>query len=174
MNNVKVLLHTCCAPCLIGSLIYIGDNIDMAFYWYNPNIHPQSEYIKRKEALEEYSRQIGIDVIYKDEYGLREFVTNVVNDMENRCEYCYRVRLEETAKCAKENGFWAFSTTLLISPFQKQDMIRKIGEEIAQKYEIKFAYVDFRGGFRKGHNKARELGLYKQKYCGCIFSEERV
>lgn len=93
--------------------------------------------------------------------------------MQNRCtNYCYRVRLEQTAKYAKENGYDAFSTTLLVSIYQNHDEIKKIGEELANIYGIKFLYRDFRVGFRQGQAKARELGLYMQKYCGCIFSEE--
>lgn len=93
--------------------------------------------------------------------------------LQNRCtNYCYRTRLEKTAQYAKENGYDSFSTTLLVSPYQKHDDIKRIGEELAEKYGLEFHYVDFRAGYREGQAKARELGLYMQKYCGCIFSEE--
>lgn len=98
----------------------------------------------------------------------------MVNDLENRCvKYCYRVRLEQTAKYAKENGYDTFSTTLLISPYQNHEALKKIGNEMAQKYNLTFLYRDFRPGFREGQAEARELGLYMQKYCGCVFSEEQ-
>ena len=104
---------------------------------------------------------------------MREFCKNVIDDLENRCvKYCYRVRLEQTAKYAKEHGYDTFSTTLLISPYQNHEALKQIGEEMAQKYNLKFLYRDFRPGFREGQAEARELGLYMQKYCGCVFSEE--
>ena len=86
--------------------------------------------------------------------------------------YCYYVRLEQTAKYAKENGYTAFSTTLLVSPYQNHDALVEVAKMMAKKYDIEFLYRDFRVGFREGQAKARELGLYMQKYCGCIFSEE--
>ena len=103
-----------------------------------------------------------------------EFCKNVVDDLENRCvKYCYRVRLEQTARYAKEHGYDTFSTTLLISPYQNHNALKKIGEEMAEKYGLNFLYRDFRPGFREGQAEARELGLYMQKYCGCVFSEEQ-
>ena len=96
-----------------------------------------------------------------------------MDDLENRCvKYCYRVRLEQTARYAKEHGYDTFSTTLLISPYQNHKALKKIGEEMAEKYGLNFLYRDFRPGFREGQAEARELGLYMQKYCGCVFSEE--
>ena len=93
--------------------------------------------------------------------------------MDTRCQdYCYPVRLEQTAKYAKENGFDTISTSLLVSPYQKHEILANIAEQIAKKYDLQFLYRDFRVGFREGQAKARELGLYMQKYCGCIFSEE--
>ena len=98
---------------------------------------------------------------------------NTIGSLETRCQdYCYPVRLEQTAKYAKENGYEAFSTTLLVSPYQKHEELKNIGEQIAKKYGLQFLYRDFRTGFREGQAKARELGMYMQKYCGCIFSEE--
>jgi len=148
-------------------------NVEPTLYWYNPNIHPYTEYKNRKETLEKYAEMIGIKAIFQDEYGLKEFIKNTVNDIENRCvNYCYRIRLESTVKYAKENGYDAFSTTLLVSIYQKHDEIKKIAEELSKKYGIKFFYHDFRDGYREGQAKARELGLYMQKYCGCVYSEE--
>ena len=96
-----------------------------------------------------------------------------MDDLENRCvKYCYRVRFEQTARYAKEHGYDTFSTTLLISPYQNHNALKKIGEEMAEKYGLNFLYRDFRPGFREGQAEARELGLYMQKYCGCVFSEE--
>lgn len=171
---MKLLLHTCCAPCSVYCIEELRtEKIEPTVYWYNPNIHPYKEYEARRECLKEYTKLINIQAIFEEEYGLKEFCKNTISDLGNRCSnYCYRVRLEQTAKYAKENGYDSFSTTLLVSPYQKHEILKQIGEEIAKKYGIDFVYRDFRIGFREGQNKARELGLYMQKYCGCIFSEE--
>lgn len=171
---MKLLLHTCCAPCSVYCIESLrSENIEPNLYWYNPNIHPYIEYKTRRDTLKEYSKMINVETIFQEEYGLREFCKNVINDLQNRCSnYCYRVRLEQTAKYAKENGYDAFSTTLLVSPYQNHDELKRIGEELAKEYNLKFLYRDFRVGFREGQSKARELGLYMQKYCGCVFSEE--
>jgi predicted adenine nucleotide alpha hydrolase (AANH) superfamily ATPase len=168
---MKLLLHICCAPCSIECINNLNE-YDVTGFWYNPNIHPYTEYQNRLNTLKEYSKLINLDVIYNDEYGLREFTKNVIDRLDNRCEYCYTSRLEQCAKYAKENGFDAFSTTLLISPYQKHDLLKQVGEELEKKYNIKFIYKDFREYFYEGRKKAKELNLYMQKYCGCIFSEE--
>ena len=171
---MKLLLHTCCAPCSIYVVKYLrNDNIEPDLYWYNPNIHPYTEYIKRKETLEKYSEMINIKTIFEDEYGLQSFIKNTSDDIEQRCiNYCYKTRLEKTVKYAKENNYDAFSTTLLSSIYQKHEEIKRIAEELSKEYKIDFLYHDFREGFREGQNEARKLQLYMQKYCGCIFSEE--
>lgn len=173
-NKMKLLLHTCCAPCSVYCIEKLrSEGIEPTVYWYNPNIHPYMEYKARRDCLKEYTKSINVEAIFHENYGLDEFCKNVVCDLKNRCiNYCYRVRLEETVKYAKEKGYDAFSTTLLVSIYQNHDAIKQIAEELAQKYNIEFVYRDFREGFREGQAKARELGLYMQKYCGCIFSEE--
>ena len=171
---MKLLLPTCCAPCSIYCIKSLRqEGFEPTVYWFNPNIHPYMEYKARRDTLKEYTQSIGIDAIFEENYGLKEFCKNVIDDLENRCaKYCYRVRLEQTAKYAKENGYDAFTTTLLVSPYQNHDLLIRVAEEMAEKYRIKFLYRDFRPGFREGQATARELGLYMQKYCGCVFSEE--
>jgi hypothetical protein len=171
---MKLLLHTCCAPCSVYCIKSLRkEGIEPVSFWFNPNIHPYMEYKARRDTLIEYSKTIGLELIINENYGLDEFCKNVINDLDNRCSnYCYRVRLEKTAKYAKENGYDAFSTTLLISQYQNHEALKNIAEEMAKKYEIEFLYRDFRSGFREGQAEARELGLYMQKYCGCVFSEE--
>ena len=171
---MKLLLHTCCAPCSVYCIKSLrNEKIEPTVYWFNPNIHPYIEYKARRDTLKNYTQSIGVNAIFDENYGLREFCKNVVDDLENRCvKYCYRVRLEQTAKYAKENGYDTFSTTLLISPYQNHEALKKIGEEMAEKYGLIFLYRDFRPGFKEGQSEARELGLYMQKYCGCVFSEE--
>ena len=171
---MKLLMHTCCAPCSVYCIDNLREqNIEPTLYWYNPNIHPYKEYQARRDCLKDYANNIGITAIFEEEYGLKEFCKNVIDDLENRCtNYCYKVRLEKTIQYAKQNGYDTFTTTLFVSPYQKHDQLKKICEELAQKYDINFLYIDFRSGFRQGQAKARELGLYMQKYCGCVFSEE--
>lgn len=171
---MKLLLHTCCAPCSVYCIDTLREEgIEPIVYWYNPNIHPYMEYKARRDCLKEYTKSIGIEAIFEEEYGLDDFCKNVVGDLQNRCKnYCYRVRLEQAAKYAKDNGYDAFSTTLLVSIYQNHDAIIEIANEMAEKYGVEFLYRDFRIGFREGQAKARELGLYMQKYCGCVFSEE--
>ena len=171
---MKLLMHTCCAPCSVFCIESLrNEKIEPDLYWFNPNIHPYIEYKTRRDTLIEYSKMINIKLIINENYGLKEFCKNVIGDLENRCvNYCYRVRLEETVRYAKENGYDAFTSTLFVSPYQKHEELKKICEELSKKYNIEFLYRDFRPGFRQGQAKARELGLYMQKYCGCIFSEE--
>ena len=171
---MKVLMHTCCAPCSVYCLKALKEeNLVPDLYWYNPNIHPYTEYKQRKETLIEYANSLNLNLIINDEYGLKEFCRNVSKSIETRCvDYCYRVRLEETVKYAKENGYDAFTSTLFVSIYQNHEFMKQICEELAEKYDIKFLYRDFRIGFREGQNEARSLGMYMQKYCGCIFSEE--
>ncbi len=171
---MKLLMHTCCAPCSVYCIDSLRkENIEPTVYWYNPNIHPYMEYKNRRDCLKEYTKSINVNAIFEEDYGLKEFCKNTISDLENRClNYCYKVRLEQTAKYAKENGYDSISTTLLVSPYQKHDELSNLLERIAKENGLNFVYRDFRVGFREGQNKARELGLYMQKYCGCIFSEE--
>ena len=168
-----ILFHICCAPCAnqcIDSLLEEGLNV--TGYWFNPNIHPFTEYRSRRNTLREYAEQIGMKLIEDDIYGLRPFVQEVAEDISGRCKYCYQVRMDWTAKKAVEQGFDGFSTSLLISPYQNHEGIILAAEEASKKYGVPFIYRDFRPLFQKGQERARELGFYMQKYCGCIFSEE--
>lgn len=169
----EVLMHTCCAPCSISCIeILEENNIEPTLYWYNPNIHPYTEYKNRLDSLWEYSLDIGIELVIKDEYGLEEFTKKAIEDLENKCvNVCYKMRLEETAKAAKELGFQKFTTTLLVSPYQDTEKLIEIGNEIAKRYNLEFLVFDFKERFREGQEKARDLDLYMQKYCGCVFSE---
>ena len=131
-----------------------------------------NEYKKRKKTLIDYTNEIDVKLIIENEYGLREFIDNIYPNFDNRCGVCYNMRLFETAKYAKENGFDAFTTTLLISPYQDHDLMCMIAKAAGKKYDIEFLYRDFRLYFNEGQEKAIALNLYRQNYCGCIFSEE--
>ena len=173
---MKLLMHTCCAPCSVYCIDRLREEgIEPTVYWYNPNIHPYKEYEARRDCLKEYTKSVNVNAIFEEDYGLKEFCKNVIDDLGNRCvNYCYRVRLEKTVQFAKQNGYDTFTSTLFVSPYQKHEELKKVCEELAERYNIKFLYIDFRVGFREGQAKARELGLYMQKYCGCIFSEAQV
>ena len=171
---MKILFHACCGVCSLYPIKKMREEgKDFALYYTNPNIHPYIEYKTRRDCLKDYLKSIKVKGIFKETYGLDEFCKNVVKDIPNRCvNYCYRARLSETVKFAKENGYEFFSTTLLVSPYQKHEELKAVCEELSSAYGVKFLYRDFRVGFREGQKKARELGMYMQKYCGCIFSEE--
>jgi predicted adenine nucleotide alpha hydrolase (AANH) superfamily ATPase len=170
---MKILLHICCANCAIYPLEQIqGKGNEVAGYFFNPNIHPYQEYHKRLEALKQYSEKVQLNVIYREEYLLEEFLRNVSHRVEERCEYCYRVRLEATAKEAKKSGFDLFSTTLLQSTHQNHVLIRETAEKVAKEVEIPFHYEDFRTGWKRGVDVSKAMGLYRQQYCGCIYSEK--
>lgn len=162
---MKLLMHTCCAPCSIYCIETLrNEGIEPTLYWYNPNIHPYKEYEARRDTLKEYSKMININAIFEEDYGLKNFCKNVIDDLDNRCSnYCYKVRLEQTAKYAKEHGYDAITTTLFVSPYQKHEAIKKIASEIAKKYDLEFVYRDFRVGFREGQAKARELRIIYAK-----------
>ena len=167
-------MHTCCAPCSVYCIEKLREEgIEPTVYWYNPNIHPYTEYVARRDCLKEYTNRINVKAIFEDEYGLDGFCKNVVDNLNARCvNYCYPVRLRKTFEYAKANGYDTVTTTLLYSIYQKHDFIKKLMEDLSKEFGIKFLYIDFRKGFWIGHEKAIEQGLYMQKYCGCIFSEE--
>lgn len=173
MDDKKLLMHFCCGPCGVGCMEKLREEgQNFTGFWFNPNIHPFTEYRSRREALRELSVLKGFKMLWRDEYGLRPFIKEVADDIENRCDYCYKVRLEGTAQAAAENGFDAFTTTLLVSPYQDHEKIVYTAQAAAEKFGVEFMYFDFRPYFRDGQAQARELGLYMQKFCGCIFSEE--
>ena len=171
---MKLLLHTCCAPCSIQCVEALnGESISPDLYWFNPNIHPYTEYHSRLGSLCDFAGEKKLSLTVEGEYALRSFINPVETGMTaQRCAFCYRLRLEKTARFALENNYDLFSTTLLISPYQDHELIRQIGEEHAAAHGIKFLYRDFRPFFREGQSKARSAGYYMQKYCGCIYSEE--
>ena len=171
---MKLLLHACCAPCSVYCVDTLRKmNIEPTMFWYNPNIHPYKEYEARRDCLKEYTKMMNLEAVFVDEYGLDGFCKNVVNNLDTRCvDYCYPVRLRKTFEYAKENGYDTVSTTLLYSIYQKHKYIKKYCEQLSKEFRIDFLYIDFRKGFWEGHEKAKELELYMQKYCGCVFSEE--
>ena len=170
---MKILLHSCCAPCANQCIeVLQGDGLEVTAYWYNPNIHPFTEYRARRNCLREYVESINVPLIERNDYGLRPFIREVAPDIAGRCVKCYEIRLYDAARQAAEGGFDSFTSSLFISPYQKHDLMREVAERAAFEYGVKFEYRDFRPYFRAGQERARELGMYIQKYCGCVFSEE--
>lgn len=147
-------------------------NMDVMGFFYRHNIHPFQECQKREETLKHYSDDIGLRVIYQQDYKMEEFLQSVVFREKDRCRYCYHDRLKATARVARKGKFDAFSTTLLYSKFQNHERIIKTGEAIAKKYDVKFFYQDFREGWKFGIEESKRLGMYRQQYCGCIYSEK--
>lgn len=169
---MNILLHSCCGPCAIFPVKVMremGHNVSGFFY--NPNIHPYKEYEKRLLTFQDYAIKSELKTIIKDDYALEDFLRMTTHREDIRCQFCYRMRLNEAARFAKDNNFEAFSTSLLVSPYQKHDLIKEIGQELAEEFQIPFFYHDFRLGYREGVHISREMGLYRQPYCGCIYSE---
>ena len=170
---MKTLLHICCAPCANQPIeVLRTDGFEVTGFWYNPNIHPFTEYRERRNTVREYLQTIDMKLIERNDYGLRPFVREVAENIEGRCVKCYTMRLFETARQAKEGGFDSFTSSLFISPYQNHELMREVAQQAAAEYGVEFLYRDFRPYFRAGQDKARELGFYMQKYCGCVFSEE--
>lgn len=167
---MKLLLHMCCGPCSTYPVsILQEENIEFEGFFYNPNIHPYEEYLRRRENVEKFAGISGVPVTYIDEYKQDKW-EELAGTSEERCEMCYSLRFEQAARFASENGFDAFTTTLLVSPYQNHELIKELGKKYAEKYNVGFYYRDFRPGFRQGQQNARDMGLYRQKYCGCIIS----
>lgn len=167
---MKLLLHMCCAPCSTYPLSVLKDEgIEPEGLFFNPNIHPLEEHTRRMENVRILSECKGFKVNYFDDFDQTRW-ENYEGPEASRCAMCYGIRLEKAAAYAAEKGFDAFTTSLLVSPYQKHELIKELGERYAAKYDVGFYYRDFRPGFRQGQQQAKELGLYRQKYCGCIKS----
>jgi len=175
---LKLLLHMCCGPCSVYPVSVIREEgIEFEGLFFNPNIHPKEEFLRRKENVEKFSLLKDIKVNYDDEFRQEEWENyDSSNCNISRCNMCYTTRIEQTAKMTAMKGFDAFTTTLLVSPYQNHDLISMLGEKYAKDYGVDFYYKDFRPGFRKGQQEAKEMGLYRQKYCGCIvsFAETKI
>lgn len=170
---MKVLVHVCCANCAIFPVKTLREHgHSVTGFFFNPNIHPYQEYQRRLETVRSYAAATELSMIYRDDYALEEFLAQVAPTPADRCGYCYRSRLEETARLAAASGFDAFTTSLLYSRRQNHEMIREFGQAMAALYGITFHYQDFRRGWQEGIDTSRAMGLYRQQYCGCIYSEK--
>ena len=170
---MKILLHFCCANCALYPFQKLQrEHHEIFGFFYNPNIHPYQEYTKRLEAVKEIEKKLTIRMIYQDHYDLENFLRSIAFRESERCTVCYHTRLEFTAKIAKKGSFDAFTSTLLGSKHQNHELIKEIGTATGKKREINFFYSDFREGWAEGREMSLSLGLYRQQYCGCIYSEK--
>ena len=173
---MNLLLHMCCGPCSCYPVKVLREQgIEPTGYFFNPNIHPYKEWDMRLKAAEEFAARSEMKIITDKHYMLRDFLRRALaaEQVENgRCRMCYTWRLEETARYAAENGFDAFTSTLFYSIYQQHELMKVTAEHFAKVYGVKFHYEDFRPGWQEGIDMSVEMGLYRQPYCGCIFSEE--
>jgi len=169
----NVLMHVCCGICTIYPLKTMrSEGIGLHAYFYNPNIHPYTEFKKRLECMEEFAKEENLPLSSEVGYDIEEFFRHIVGHEDDRCELCYEMRLRKTAQAAKDAGYDAFTTTLLYSKYQKHEMIVHIANVIAREIGIPFHYEDFRVGWKEGQDESRARGMYRQKYCGCLYSEK--
>lgn len=172
MNEMKILLHACCGPCACYPTEKLtADGIDFDIFWYNPNVHPYKEFKKRLATLRDFCTKGNYSLLIDKSYPIEDTIKAMLNEPECRCRACYRVRLRRIAKYAAEHGYDAFSTTLLVSPYQKHNFIKEIAVQTAEEFGIKFYYEDWRVGYQRGVERSLQMGLYRQQYCGCVFSE---
>ena len=183
MQNAKqkMLLHSCCGPCSSAVIMRLVEQFDLTIFYYNPNIYPEQEYLKRKseqikllESLKEEGIQVGfLDADYDPE-TYEKFVCGLENEREGgaRCEKCFELRLDKTAKVAKENSFDIFTTTLTVSPYKNAPLINKIGTQMSEKYQIEYLVSDFKkkDGYKTSIELSKKYDLYRQHYCGCKYS----
>ncbi|MCF7919161.1 MAG: epoxyqueuosine reductase QueH [Candidatus Cloacimonetes bacterium] len=174
MEKEKLLVHICCAPCFIAPYEHLKaeNRFDLRGFWFNSNIHPYQEYSKRRDTLQEFTEKQSIPMIWKDEYLLEEFLRKVSYREGERCRICYYERLRYAAIIAAKGNFDYFTTTLLYSKFQKHELIRETGEALGKEMGVKFYYQDFREYWKEGIERSKAANMYRQQYCGCIFSEK--
>jgi predicted adenine nucleotide alpha hydrolase (AANH) superfamily ATPase len=168
----KLLIHCCCAHCAAYTVNYWREQgYDVSALWYNPNIHPYTEHQHRLEAIQSLAEKTGLPLIIAEGYDIIDYFRQVVGHEAERCRYCFKLRLSKTAEIARERGFDAFTTTLLISPQQKHELIKEVGDEVAKVTKVDFLYADLRKRYSDSRHITKPLELYRQQYCGCVYSE---
>ena len=171
---MKLLLHVCCGPCAIWPVRnLLEQGHDLIGFFFNPNVHPYQEHQKRLEAALKLARQLEFPLLVSERYQPERYFRDVAfhEHESERCRLCYILRLQEAAARAQETGCAGFTTSLLISPYQKHDLIRTIGTGIGERSGVPFIYYDWRPAYYEGRKQAREMDLYSQRYCGCLYSE---
>lgn len=170
---MNILLHVCCGPCSVYPLEVLREQgHSVSGYFYNPNIHPYREFKRRIGGLVSFAEQCRFSVEIDRNYGLSTYLRKVVFNEDKRCSICYDMRLEAAAKKAVEQGADAFSSTLLYSKYQNHSLLIAKCEQLAKHFGIDFFYQDFREGWQQGIDGSIAMDLYRQPYCGCIYSEQ--
>ena len=168
----SILVHVCCAHCAAYTVEYWrGQGYEVSALWYNPNIHPYTEHQRRLEAMQSLAGEISLPLEVADGYDLVEYFRRVAGHEEERCRHCFALRLSKAAAVAHEKGFDAFTTTLLISPHQRHELIREVGEVVARLTGVEFLYADLRKRYSDSRHLTKPMDLYRQQYCGCVYSE---
>jgi predicted adenine nucleotide alpha hydrolase (AANH) superfamily ATPase len=169
----NILLHVCCGPCALVPVLRLREqDLDVVGLFYNPNIHDAAEYLRRREAVQAVAVRLALEVQDLDaEYDPKLFFQAVVHREDNRCSECYRLRLERTFAHARQHGFQAVTTTLLYSRYQNHEAIQVQGQKLQKQTGIRFYGQDFRPGWREGIDLSKEWRLYRQSYCGCLYSK---
>jgi len=168
----SVLIHCCCAHCTAYTADYWRQQgYEVSAFWYNPNIHPYTEHQHRLEAMKSLAQNIDLPLIVAEGYDMIEYFRRVVGHESQRCQYCFRLRLSKTVEIARQMNFGAFTTTLLISPDQKHNLLREVGDELDKEKGVEFLYADLRKRYSDSRHLTKPLNLYRQQYCGCIYSE---
>jgi len=168
----KVLIHSCCAHCAAYTVSHWRQQgYEVSALWYNPNIHPYMEHQHRLEAMQTLAQEMSLPLITTSGYEIIDYFRQVVGHESERCQYCFKLRLSKTAETAKAMGFDAFTTTLLISPHQKHDLLKEIGNELAGEMGVDFLYADLRKRYSDSRRMTKPMNLHRQQYCGCVYSE---
>ena len=178
----KLLLHSCCAPCSSYVLEYLTNYFDITVFYYNPNISSYEEYEKRYKEVQRFIHDFGLEnkvSFIRGDYDndkYEKLIEGLENEKEGgtRCEKCYYLRLEETCRYAKEHGFDYFTTTLSISPYKNSEKLNNIGKKLEDEYDVLYLLSDFKkkNGYKRSIELSREYNLYRQNYCGCIYSQK--
>jgi len=168
----KVIIHVCCAHCAAYTAQYWREQgYEVSAFWYNPNIHPYTEHQHRLKAMQSLATKMSLPLIITSGYDIVDYFRGVVGNEAERCRHCFRLRLSKTAETAKKMGFNGFTTTLLISPQQKHELIKEIGDEVAKETGVDFLYADLRKRYSDSRHITKSMELYRQQYCGCVYSE---
>ena len=168
----SVLVHSCCAHCAAYTVdFWQQQGYEVSALWYNPNIHPYQEHRQRQGAMQSLAQEMNLRLVMVEGYDIIDYFRQVAGHESQRCQYCFRLRLSKTIETAQEMGFDAFTTTLLISPHQKHDLLQEIGNDLARERDIDFLYADLRKHYSDSRRTTKPLNLYRQQYCGCVYSE---
>lgn len=176
----KLLLHACCGPCSSYVVEYLSNYFDITIYYYNPNTYPEAEFNRRLDELNKFINSFNNKIkVIEETYSPIEFYNNIkglehLGEKSRRCYNCYKLRMNKVALYAKENNFDYFTTTLSISPYKNANWINEIGSKLENKIGIKYLYSDFKkkDGYKRSLELSKEYGLYRQEYCGCVYSKQ--